>query len=275
MLVYGVEADTASPGAPYRASAATSGRAIMKAISDPLFSETPDGKPAPVLVDSVEHNADYTPRKMHIRDGIKFTDGTALDGAAVKFNIDTCLDSPLTASAFGTIDHVEATGRDVTVFTRGGPWVALPQGFGDFLPCSFMFSPKWLGSLSDVLQRDAKVPVYNATLAATPASGDPLQPVGLGAFKYAAYTPGNGNVFSAVRNPDYWRGPKGVTGKKLPYRDEIDFVIAVDEDSRSNSVRSGDFDVIMTSMGDTIGQSSTTTSSRSTRRASSATPATS
>ena len=253
-LVYGLEADTANPWAPYRASAATSGRAIMKAISDPLFSEDPDGQPVPVLVKSVEHNADYTQWTMHIRDGIKFTDGTPLDGAAVKFNIDSCLDSPLTASSFGTIDHVEATGQDVTVFTKGGPWVALPQGFGDFLPCSFMFSPKWLGSLSDVPQRDSKVPVYDATLAATPASGDPLQPVGLGAFKYAAYTPGNGNVFKAVRNPDYWRGPNGVTSEKLPYLDEIDFVVAVDEDSRSNSVRSGDFDIMMTSMGDTISQ---------------------
>ena len=103
-------------------------------------------------------------------------------------------------------------------------------------------------------QRNAQAPVYDATLAATPASGDPQQPVGLGAFKFAAYTPGNGNMFKAVRNPDYWRGPNGITGEKLPYLDEVDLVVAVDEDSRSNSVRSGDFNIIMTSMGDTISQ---------------------
>ena len=97
-------------------------------------------------------------------------------------------------------------------------------------------------------------PVYDAALAATPADGDPQQPVGLGAFKYESYTPGNGNVFEAVRNPDYWRGPKGITGEQLPYLDEIDYVVAVDEDSRSNSVRAGDFDIMMTSMGDTIDQ---------------------
>ena len=252
-LVYGVEADTANPWAPYKASAATSGRAVIKSISDPLFSEDPDGKPVPVLVESVDHNADYTQWTLHVRDGVKFTDGTALDGAAVKFNIDTCLASPLTASAFGRIDHVDATGQDVTITTRV-PWVAVPQAFADFLPCSFMFSPKWLGSLSDVPQRDTKTPVYDATLAATPAAGDPLQPVGLGAFKYAAYTPGNGNMFKAMRNPDYWRGPNGITKEQLPYLDEIDFIVAVDEDSRQNSVRSGDFDMMMTSMGDTINQ---------------------
>ena len=82
-------------------------------------------------------------------------------------------------------------------------------------------------------------------------------------------------MFKAVRNPDYWRGPNGITGEKLPYLDEIDLVVAVDEDSRSNSVRSGDFDIMMTSMGDTISQFLGDTRSRSTRRAASVTPGTS
>jgi peptide/nickel transport system substrate-binding protein len=252
-LVYGLEADTANPWAPYRCSCATSGRAVLKAISDSLFSEEPDGTPVPVLAESVDHNADYTQWTLHMRDGIKFNDGTPLDGAAVKFNIDSCLDSPLAGSAYAQIDHVEASGQDVTAFTRG-PWVALPAYFGDGSPCGFMFSPKWLGSLQDVPQRNEKAPRYDAALAATPADGDPAKPVGLGAFKYESYTPGNGNAFKAVRNPDYWRGPNGITGEKLPYLDEIDFVVSVDEDSRSNSVRAGDFDIMMTSMGDTIDQ---------------------
>ncbi len=251
-LIYGLEADTANPWAPYRCSCATSGRAVLKAISDSLWSEKPDGTPVPLLVESFDHNADYTQWTVHMRDGIKFQDGTPLDGAAVKFNVDTCLASTLAASAYAAIDHVEASGQDATFFTRGGPWVALPGYFGDGAPCGFMFSPKWLASLQDVPQRDQKTPVYDATLAATPATGDPAKPIGLGAFKFESYTPGNGNAFKAVRNPDYWRGPNGITSEKLPYLDEIDFVVAVDEDSRSNSVRAGDFDVMMTSMGDTI-----------------------
>jgi peptide/nickel transport system substrate-binding protein len=253
-LVYGLEADTTNPWAPFNCSCATSGRAVLKAISDPLFSESPDGKPVPYLLESVDHNADYTQWTMHVRDGIKFHDGTPLDGAAVKFNIDTCVASPLTASAYSLIDHVEATGQDVTVFTRGGPWVALPSFFVDYGTCAFMFSPQWLGSLANVPQRTEGSPVYDATLAATPADGDALKPVGLGAFKYESYTPGNGNSFVAVRNPDYWRGPNGITGEQLPYLDAIDFVVAVDEDTRQNSVRAGEFDMMMTSMGDTIAQ---------------------
>jgi peptide/nickel transport system substrate-binding protein len=117
-----------------------------------------------------------------------------------------------------------------------------------------MFSPQWLGSLADVPQRNAQSPVYDAELAATPADGDPARPVGVGAFVFESYTPGNGNAFRAVRNPDYWRGENGTTGEDLPYLDAIEYVVAVDEESRSNSVRSGGFDMMMTSMGDTIDQ---------------------
>ena len=41
-----------------------------------------------MLVESWEANADYTEWTLNIREGISFQDGTPLDGAAVKFNID-------------------------------------------------------------------------------------------------------------------------------------------------------------------------------------------
>jgi peptide/nickel transport system substrate-binding protein len=250
-LVYALEADTANAWAPYKASYATSGYIPLESVSDSLFALDDNGETVPLLAESVDHNADYTQWTMKIRDGIKFHDGTLLDGAAVKFNMDTVINAPLTAAALTPIDHVEAEGQTVTVFTRGGPWVAFPKYFG-YGAFGYMMSPTWLGSLPDVPQRVEGSPVYDATLAATPADGDPLKPVGLGAFKFESYSPGNGNSFKAVRNPDYWRGPNGITGEKLPYLDAIEAVVAVDEDGRSNGVRGGDFDIMMTSMGDTI-----------------------
>ena len=77
-----------------------------------------------------------------------------------------------------------------------------------------------------------RAPIYDAELAATPADGDPAAPVGLGAFVFESYTPGNGNVFRAVRNEDYWRGPNGITGENLPYLDAIEAVVFVDAESR-------------------------------------------
>ena len=57
-----------------------------------------------------------------------------------------------------------------------------------------------------------------------------------------------------MRNDDYWRGPNGITGEDLPYLDAIEAVVAVDEDSRSNGVRGGELDVMMTANADTVSQ---------------------
>ncbi len=252
-LVYGVEADTANGWPPYRASYATSGYIPLEAVTDSLFAISDEGQTVPNLVESVEHNADYTEWTLHIRDGIKFHDGTPLDGAAVKFNIDASRAAPLTAGALTPIDTVTATGQDVVIALKGGPWVALPTYFSNG-STGYMLSAKWLASLPDVPQRTEGGPVYDAAVAATPADGDPAKPIGLGAFKFESYTPGNGNSFRAVRNDDYWRGPKGITGEDLPYLDAIEAVVAVDVDSRQAGLRSGQFDAIHTANSDTISQ---------------------
>ena len=250
-LVYALEADTANGWAPYRSSLATSGYIPLGSITDPLFAVDADGAVVGNLVESVEHDETYERWTMRLRDGITFQDGSPFDAEAVKFNMDTCIHSPLTGSALSTIERVEASGLDVDVIVRGGPWVAFPSYFVS--GCGYQMSAEWLRTLADVPQRDPASAVYDEALAATPADGDPASPVGLGAFTFESYTPGNGNSFRAVRNEGYWRGPDGITGEELPYLDAIEAVVAVDEDGRGNGLRSGQFDVMMTANADTIG----------------------
>ena len=251
-LVYGIEADTANAWAPYRASTATAGFIMLASVSDPLFNITPDGELTPMLVESWELSDDYTQWTYRIREGITFHDGTPLDGAAVEFNLETCQHAPLTASAWAGVDTIESSGQEV-IITNKGPSVAVPR-FTTERQCAYMFSPTWLASLEDVPQRQPDSPVYDAELASTPATGDAAEPVGLGAFTFESYTPGNGNSFRLVRNEEYWRGPNGITGEDLPYLDSIEGVVAVDIDSRSNGLRSGQFDVIHTANADSIAQ---------------------
>ncbi|HEU4840525.1 MAG TPA: ABC transporter substrate-binding protein, partial [Ilumatobacteraceae bacterium] len=156
-LVYGIEADTANLFAPYKTSYATAGYVLLTSLSDPLFTATPDGEIAPVLVESYENNEDYTEWTLHIRDGITFHDGTPLDGAAVKFNIDACRMAPLTAGALTAIADVQAEGQTVTI-TTNEPFVAMPRGFTE-RQCAYMMSPQWLGSLPDVPQRTEGTPI--------------------------------------------------------------------------------------------------------------------
>jgi peptide/nickel transport system substrate-binding protein len=252
-LVYGLEADTANGWAPYRMSCATSCYAVMQTVSDPLFWADDKGQAKGMLIESVDHNADSSQWTLHVRKGIKFQDGTPLDGNAVKFNLESCQYSPLTGFIYAAMGKVTASGQDVVINGKGGPWQELP-GYLTYSGCDYMFSPKWLGSLQDVPQRNKDLPIYDAALAATPANGDYLKPVGLGPFTFQSYTPGNGNSFKAVRNDNYWRGPNGVTGEQLPYLDSVELVVAVDEDSRMNGLRSGQTDLFMSANGDTISQ---------------------
>ena len=168
-----LEADTANPWAPYRASSATSCRAILKAISDPLFSEDPDGKPVRVprrvgraqrrlhRVDADDPRRHQVPRRHAARRRRRRVQHRVV---------------PVQPADRVRVRHDRRRSRRrarTYVITTKGPWVALPTAFLDYDPCSFMFSPEWLASLADVPQRTEGTPVYDAALAATPADGDP------------------------------------------------------------------------------------------------------
>jgi peptide/nickel transport system substrate-binding protein len=251
-LVYGIEADTANAWPGYRASYATAGYMVIQSVSDPLFLPNEEGVAVPHLVETAEPNADYTEWTLTLRDGITFHDGTPFDAAAVKYNMETCMGSGLAAPTYANIGSVTAEGQVVTVTTATMPWVSLPAYFGSLHGCSYMMSPEWLKTLPDDPHRTEGNRVYDPAIAALPANGDPSKPVGLGAFVLESYTPGNGNSFKATRNEDYWRGPNGITGEELPYLDAIEYVVAVDIDSRSNALRSGQFDIIHTANTDEI-----------------------
>ena len=255
-LVYGIEADTANPFVHYASSCAISCRMIFRAVTESLYVTDSDGDIVPYLVESETPSDDYQTWTLQIRDGISFHDGTPLTGEAVAYNINLCRLSALTGPAWLGVDSVTGEGQTVTVV--GSPGQPLAAGVGPAAraeTCGMMFSPAWLETLpnnplyvspASPLPQDAK----EAALAN--ATGDPSAPVGLGAFRYVSYTPGNGNSFIAERNPDYWRGPNGITGEVLPYLDEIEFVVSVDIQGRSNGLKAGQFDIIHTANADEI-----------------------
>ncbi len=250
-IVYGIEADSANPWTHYATSCAISCRMIFRAVTDGLFITDENGEIQPYLVDTVEPNDDLTEWTMTIKEGITFHDGTPLDGAAVKYNIDTCRFSPLTGPAFLGLADVTAEGQTVTM-TYSAPEALGPRALRTEV-CGMMFSPTWMATLANNPLNSPPI-ITEEEAAELDLSGDPAAPVGLGAFKYVSYTPGNGNSFVAERNEDYWRGdgPNSLTGEGLPYLDEIEFVVAVDIQGRSNGLKSGQFDIIHTANADEI-----------------------
>ncbi|MCB1016203.1 MAG: ABC transporter substrate-binding protein [Acidimicrobiales bacterium] len=225
-LRYGIEADTSSPWTPANMVCAISCHMISHAIYDPLTLANSDGEVQPNLLESFDHNDDYSVWTLVAREGVTFHDGTPFDADAIAYNIEADKASPLTGKAFAYIDTVESDGDMTVTVTAQGPWVSFPAFLSGQL--GYQASPTWLEAVE-----------------AGTAEAD--EPVGTGAFVYESYEPGG--TFRATANPDYWR--TDAEGRPLPYLDAIEFVVQEHDQTRFNSLVSGETNIMHTSNGDT------------------------
>src|SRR5262249_40243850 len=116
---------------------------------------------------------------------------------------------------------------DLTVeYDMKRPWVTFDYALTT--QGAFMASPTWL-----------------AAVDADPAKA--TQPVGTGPFVLDTFRAGDETIVK--RNPNYWR-----KGEGIPYLDEVDFKVVVDELSAGNAMKTGQFDLMHTKNGDNIEQ---------------------
>ncbi|MGI5454578.1 ABC transporter substrate-binding protein [Streptomyces sp. CA-249302] len=150
-----------------------------------------------------------------LRKGLKFSDGTALDAAAVKYNWDRIKDPGLGsdsqpyASVVKSTKVVDATTLEVTL-NRPTPL------YGEQVVTTAM---NWIAS--------------PAALKKGKNSFD-ARPIGAGPFTLRSWT--RGGALSLVRNPSYYDAPK-------PYLDGITLTTATDAQQRVNTLTSGGADL--------------------------------
>ena len=235
-LIYGVEADTATPWTPQNSVCATSCHMVMRTVYDTLTLFGEDGEIRPYLAESVEPNADFTEWTLTPRQGVLFHDGTPFDAAAICDNLSRHLTSILTGKALLSID--------------GGP--DDPEGPGphvntDGSACVVPMKKPWSSFdvyLSGQIGYMAS-PTYLAAAAADTTGQVAAEPVGTGPFVFESYEPGGS--FVATKNPSYWRAAEG-----LPYLDRVEMRVFVDVQSRVNALRDGTIDMAHLSNGEFI-----------------------
>ncbi|MFF1920463.1 ABC transporter substrate-binding protein [Streptomyces sp. NPDC058221] len=183
-------------------------------VHDTLMSTTKDGSVEPELAKSMTTDDKGLTWTMALPSGVKFTDGTGFDAAAVVANTKRC--KAAGQSTLKTLESVTALDTTTVEFRLSQPWT----GFDE------IFAPS--GGSSGA-------PGMIASPAAVKKYGDKygLHPVGVGPYQVTSFRPGGDIALKA--NPDY-----RVEGQ--PYLSSIDFTPMTDSDARLAAVRSGDID---------------------------------
>ena len=220
-VTFGLEAETDGFN-PTSNRWAASGYMIGSAVFDPLSAVDADGKIQPYLAQSYTPSADFRTWRIVMRPGITFTNGEALDGAAVAKDLNAVRADALTGAAVANLTSVTVDPADpmTVVVVAADPWASFPATMAGQI--GFIAAP---GQLD----------------AGKPASS--TQPIGTGPFMQKEWIPDK--QWNGTRNPNYWR--TDADGGKLPYLDSVEFRPVVDPSTRVSALLSGDLTMMVTS----------------------------
>ena len=215
-LTIGVESDSASFGYdPIRVADAQ--RQFMEGLYDTLLDLQPDGTAGPGLATAFEYNADNTVLTLTLKDGVTFTDGSTLDAALVKANLDRRTDTALsTYSAIAKGGAQEISSVDVVSPTKVAITFAKPQPG---------FEKNLTSTMGMIVGKNGVAD--SASLATTPDGSGPytLDPSTV-----------KGNKYVMVKND------KNADAADYAYN-KIVFSVILDPQARANALVSGQADV--------------------------------
>jgi peptide/nickel transport system substrate-binding protein len=199
---------------------------VMNSIYDTLLLPTPDGAGIqPGLATKWEYSGEGQALALTLREGVKFSDGTALQASDVKWSLDRARNpkNGPWADMIASIDSVDIVDPTTVRLQLKHPDPTL-------LPALTMFNT---GILPQAL--------YEAASGTTDEEKSKTfadKPIGSGPFMLAEWQRGQRMLLK--RNPFYWRD--AADGRKLPYLDEIEFPIVPDDATRILKLQAGDVD---------------------------------
>ena len=217
---------------PVLAQDAASEEVIRCVTADLIDINRKTQKTEPALAKSWTVSRDGKQYTLHLRDGIRFSDGQPLTADDVVFSfqlyLDEKIDSPQRDLLIvgGKPIAAEKIDSDTIRFTLAQPYAAADRLFDGFaiLPRHLLESAYRSGDFSRA---------WNMSM---PSS----QFAGLGPFVLKEYVPGERLVLE--RNPYYWKRDR--SGNRLPYLNEIVFLFVSSEDAQAIRFQAGDTDIL-------------------------------
>jgi len=190
-----------------------------------LFYQDEEGAIEPWLAKSWTIADDGLSVDVVVQDGVQFSDGTPLDAAAVKVNIERVLD-PATQSTTGRLALAKVTGVDVVDDATARINLAEPDA-------------ALLESLSQVW-----LPIESPTALARPLEENCVSPVGTGPFVVESWT--KQDSVTLVRNENYSTPAPDAAHEGSAYLDKIVWKFIPDATARFAALQNGEVDVIDT-----------------------------
>jgi peptide/nickel transport system substrate-binding protein len=186
----------------------------VEQIFEPLVTPSPDGKAIkPWLATSSERSSDNRTFTFHLRQGVKFSDGSPMTAKDVAFSI----------------NRARTSGNGITYIDDAIKSVTAKD------PATVVVKTKypWSPLVADIsLFANGIIP---ANFGGKSAKEFFKHPVGTGPFKLESWS--HGDTVKLVRNPNYWQ-------KGKPYLDSVSFKNVSDDNQRILQLKGGQAQII-------------------------------
>ncbi|MEN8686027.1 MAG: ABC transporter substrate-binding protein [Desulfuromonadales bacterium] len=199
-------------------------RSHIMAIEERLFDADAEGNLIPELALSATPSDDGKTWTIKLRQGVIFHDGTPFNADAVAVHWQRMLDPANKFRGGSVIRPVKAVNKVDNFTVR----FELKHAWAEFLP---------------ILTSQSAISSFIPSPKAVAEDTQNRAPVGTGPFMFKEWMSGDRLV--VVKNPNYWR-------KGKPYLDQVVYRTMPDMQTRFDSLRSGEVDIIYTDMGKDI-----------------------
>lgn len=189
------------------------GNMLGSSVFDTLLTFDENRNLVPRLATSVTPNTEGTVWTIKLREGVRFHDGTPLDAAAVKLNIESRKADPITGSALAPVSEVAVVDPLTTEVRMSTPWFGYDYTIA--AQGGYMVAPAQIRA----------------------EGGGKSMAIGTGPFAQTEpFTPGV--PIKVKRFEDYW-------GDKA-HLDGITFTALVDDEGRAAALKANDLDLMLT-----------------------------